>query len=81
MIHHPISSEESLVDRELLAAVLGLSVASIRRHCEPIACDVETHRVLYACNIRDPRGASEALRDVAPRQKRTKHGRVSPVAA
>lgn len=36
-----------LMDREALSVWLHRPQGTIRRHCLPLACDVQTHRTLY----------------------------------
>lgn len=55
----------SLYDQEALSVDLGLSVRTVRRRCEPVACDVASRAPLY-----DPDAAGEVLASVRARPAR-----------
>lgn len=39
---------DRLMDATSISRLLGRPRTTVLAHCEPIACDVETHRLLYA---------------------------------
>lgn len=55
-----------LYDQEALATENEVSVRTVRRRCDPVACDVATRAPLY-----DPDDAGVALGSVQPRIART----------
>jgi hypothetical protein len=58
--------EGELYDQEALAVENGVSVRTVRRKCEAVACDVASRAPLY-----DPDAAGHTLGKVKPRPART----------
>jgi hypothetical protein len=58
--------DADLYDQEALAVETGVSKRTVRRKCEPVACDVATRAPLY-----DADAAGEVLGRVRPRPART----------
>lgn len=44
---HYLPDGHRLADREMLAALLNRSPATIRAYCRPVASDITTRRALY----------------------------------
>lgn len=61
-----LGDDDALYDQEALAAEHRLSVRTVRRKCEPVACDVATRAPLY-----DPDAAAVLLGVVQPRPARS----------